>query len=1465
MAILPPKIDSRDQKKLVKQLQQLILNYCPDQWRNIQELELDRQAGALVWIFARMMDTLVQRLNKVPEKNLIRFLDVMGINLAPARVARVPVTFKMAKGAAQYGYIPGGTQVAASVKNGPSIVYETAKDITIILPKLVKAISLNPHTDMWQERSGVLNPQFQTNDCEELFQGSDLMPHRLYLGHSKLFSHQEPTTLILDVEIGNEKDCIGLDPTQWSVKWFCYFEGHQVPLKVFNQSNYDLESRNVDSKVVNLLKSGKIYFPYLSSFSKKSIQGFTGIDSTQPGEWSNFWIVAEVARPITDFVKGNLPEIKKISAAAQIEKMPSPGTGVVSNDGSQLKGEHTEFKRELSEGDVIIAQNQYRFVKKVLSDNLLLLDGSFEPALAEGTSFRIIHRTSGESEPSKPMVFPDQLFYNNVPIDSGSAFYPFGERPKFNDLFYIGSRETFSKAGADVTLDVTLVSGKYGSTSEINLKWEYWNGEKWELFGKTVVKSDRTLSIEYHNSEFQDDTEAFKVSKQIKFKCPDVRVTKVNQIENYWIRAGISNGGYGRDVEYQEQTVKEHYLVSVFTNVSNQMIKKKYVPQRGYIELGDKEDTEWIVLPPSYEAPVIDKLSLSYVLPPFFEKLETVLTYNNFRYQDQTQSAQSGVIFKPFEAANDKEPALYLGFDQEIANLPISLFFSLTGEFRHDSGLAFDQAGPGVTDISVKLKSARGLQIGDLVEFRSDGESERREITRINAALNCIYWLEGLNKDFSSPGSILLPVYRQPVVAWEYWNGKEWRTLHPMDHTENFRQREFIEFIAPDDVTDGCLFGEDLHWIRARLEKGSYEISPYLRAIYTNTVWAYHQTTVKDEIIGSSNGQPNQIFQLANYPVLPGQVIMILETTISEEERKQFQEGEEVGAEVKDLFGNVIGFWTPWREVNHFYFSKPDSRHYRLDRNNGTIVFGDSVRGMIPPAGKDNIKCLFYQSGGGVKGNVSVGTITKLRTTFPYVDGVNNYEAADGGCEAEDLERAKIRGPQSLKNRDRAVTCEDYEWLVRAASTKVAKVKCLPTTGSHLRFEPGGVVIIVVPESQDLKPLPSQELIQEITDYLEQRAPGDITVASRRIKVTAPDYIRVDINAAVEFISISSSKITEGMIHETLRRYFHPISGGLDGKGWEFGCPAHLSEIYAVIAGIDGVDHITDLHLRASVQSYTLKLNGKTRMAASYFRWNGVKTFNGRIVLALANPIPDRSVIDSIKVCGFREGDVIVISNINREHANLIIRRIYDDVLECLPLEPEREPVFFLSNSMVKNVGAGKGIQTFTLNHVLVGKEPCYLKVALIEKNDRVVLTDINGMQREEALLVENRTTDTVFLEEHDLVYAGSVTINQIESLPYPGYLDRFTRNSPEPKPPLNLPLPYIEAGLAPLGYPGVEGFDSFGVGGDLLNQAPGGNPLYYYYHYWYWYAKYGYDYFYRFMNYETGTQFDMGLGGHLL
>src|SRR5574341_823747 len=130
------------------------------------------------------------------------------------------------------------------------------------------------------------------------------------------------------------------------------------------------------------------------------------------------------------------------------------------------------------------------------------------------------------------------------------------------------------------------------------------------------------------------------------------------------------------------------------------------------------------------------------------------------------------------------------------------------------------------------------------------------------------------------------------------------------------------------------------------------------------------------------------------------------------------------------------------------------SRHYVIDRSRGAITFGGGDRGLIPLAGKNNIKCAQYQYGGGAKGNVDAGAITKLRTTIPFIASVTNPSAADGGGDEEGLDRVQERGPQTLKHRDRAVTWEDFEWLVREASPKVAKVRCLPTRDPSLRFRP---------------------------------------------------------------------------------------------------------------------------------------------------------------------------------------------------------------------------------------------------------------------------------------------------------------------------------------------------------------------------------------------------------------------------
>lgn len=197
-----------------------------------------------------------------------------------------------------------------------------------------------------------------------------------------------------------------------------------------------------------------------------------------------------------------------------------------------------------------------------------------------------------------------------------------------------------------------------------------------------------------------------------------------------------------------------------------------------------------------------------------------------------------------------------------------------------------------------------------------------------------------------------------------------------------------------------------------------------------------------------------------------------------------------------------------WEEVDTFSVSGPDGRHYMLDRSSGTVIFGDGKNGMIPQAGTDNIKC-DYKHGGGASGNVAAGTITKIWDSYSWLDSVTNPVAADGGFDQEEAEQAEIRGPHTLKSWNRGVTAEDMEWLVREAMPQIAKVKCLSAMNRDLEFVPGTATIIVVPETDDPKPVPSQELLSEIESYLCERTSAVLNTSEPGIEVTGPDYVRI--------------------------------------------------------------------------------------------------------------------------------------------------------------------------------------------------------------------------------------------------------------------------------------------------------------------------------------------------------------------
>jgi hypothetical protein len=605
-----------------------------------------------------------------------------------------------------------------------------------------------------------------------------------------------------------------------------------------------------------------------------------------------------------------------------------------------------------------------------------------------------------------------------------------------------------------------------------------------------------------------------------------MQTVEIGGQENYWIRVRLINGDYGREVFFVDR------------------------------------QTGQVTSNPQFTPPLI-KLAINY--EPAAAFLDHCLTFNNQEYADQTESSKTDLKrFKPFLAMDDENQALYLGFNQAPLKGPISIFFSL----------------------------------------------EEQEYTEEN----------------------------RPRMVWEYFRKRagaaegEWTRLAVTDDTNNLTESGTLEFIGPSDFAQDLRFGQTLYWIRAvdvedtfqaqtpststvqsslrespshstasaklppcpeRLELFHPSFSradrdtapaPQVKGLYLNTAWAIQAETMQDEILGSSTGIADQIFTLAKFPVIEEEIWVNEFGALTESERKTLTENTEIDKEeVQDAEGNVIAFWILWLPVDDLTDAKETDRVYAIDRTFGQIQFGDGVQGVVPPIGRDNITAT-YRAGGGVQGNVGASQITGLRTTIPFVESINNPEPAGGGSDTETVESVLERGPQMIKNRGRAVTAEDFEWLTREASQAIARVKCLPTFNDQGTFETNWVTVIIVPESTEPRPMPTPQLRTRVEQYLRERS-ANVTVFPTHIQVTGPTYIEVNVTADLFPLTIDLAPSVETEALNQLAQFLHPLTGGYEGSGWEFGRLPCLSDFYALLEDITGVDHVENLSM--TLQSVT--------------------------------------------------------------------------------------------------------------------------------------------------------------------------------------------------------------------------------------------------------------------------------------
>ena len=129
MALPTPNLDDRRFQDLVDDAKRMVQRRCPE-WT---DHNVSDPGVTLIETFAYMTDQLLYRLNRVPDRLHVTFLDLIGLRILPPTAARADVTFWLSAPAESPMTIPVGTQVGTvRTETEESIVYSTNAALQVV-------------------------------------------------------------------------------------------------------------------------------------------------------------------------------------------------------------------------------------------------------------------------------------------------------------------------------------------------------------------------------------------------------------------------------------------------------------------------------------------------------------------------------------------------------------------------------------------------------------------------------------------------------------------------------------------------------------------------------------------------------------------------------------------------------------------------------------------------------------------------------------------------------------------------------------------------------------------------------------------------------------------------------------------------------------------------------------------------------------------------------------------------------------------------------------------------------------------------------------------------------------------------------------------------------------------------------------------------------------------------------------
>jgi hypothetical protein len=1135
MSSEPPQLDRRSYDEIVQQTQALAESYTP--WRATTPIATESPPPqttdvglAAIRIFGRMASLIQERLNQVPERNRLAFMNLVGTSLTPPQPARVPITFERTAGSPVDALVPAHTQIAAPPPEGEEdvVVFETENELLVTATQL-QAMFVLEDRDYYSDRARNIPP-----DTAEppfvIVQGDRPVEHYLYLHGRAVFDLPQLTAATLTLTLDSSESASQLAAR--CLAWHAW-DGKQWQPLTHVTLTWEAEQLFADLSQLPKLLPVEV--------------------NAQKAKWLR--VTLSRHRRIA------LPEIVSIQASASVNRTKTPQNCFFNNIALDLSKDFYPFGTEPAYNDTF----------QIALDKYLI-----QPGVAIEIHARLSHAPRHTDDLELQWDVGNGLDWIAIATTDDPEQFRWlrdSSAPKFvagstQGTFAFGTTLPFPRADNEPTywLRARIVQGRYGSRGRMRHYVTYNDVTATSTaiaIAMAEIRVDSVANLAVGDTlRLQQRLDPSQLEEvQIAAIAPDENRVTLNRPTRNAYEIGSRVLGKFEIANPIPDEVDPPLVQSIA--LTYKFFLEQPAVALAYNDFTYSSNSPWesfLHRPARAGERIVQLKEVSHLA--LGEQLRFVDVTPELRQIESIDPERQQVIFTeplavdlplgtkvvrafyPLTPQLYRDSGLYLGFNQRFPNRPNALYLQVQSpepeEVAPDSQQIFASANrllweylspQGWRSLALQDRTAALTEKG-LVQFIAPTDWIASPDCGIQS-----YWLR----------------IRQQLPAWDDIPLILFYLFQWALHNQQFRFYGLMRYLFAQICRSAKL-----------------SVPPRLRNVRTNTTWARQSITLEREILGSSHHEPGQVFTASQMPILAGQQLEVEEgrfPSVAEQQHLRQHLGADAITAVKDETGQVEAVWVRWQEVPDFYSSAAGDRHYTIDRQQGRIQFGDGQAGMMPPRGRQNIR-LSYRTGGGQQGNQNAQTLVELKTTIPYVDRAINWEAATGGNDQESLERLKVRSPKRLRHRDRAVTIQDFADLAYEAAVEVARVQAISPDMMFPDFNPllqelwvepegapavpssqvlgneidvfdreitaGWVQLIIVPHSPDSRPVPTLALLNRVKQFIEARC-----VATLRLGVSGPKWQAIHVSAEIVPIAITQAGTVKSLVEQALSAFLN--------------------------------------------------------------------------------------------------------------------------------------------------------------------------------------------------------------------------------------------------------------------------------------------------------------------------------------